>query len=645
MDEKIIANIKSLGIDMINNAGSGHPGIVLGAAPIIYTLYKDHMIINPKDPNWFNRDRFVLSAGHGSALLYSTLFMSGYEITLDDLKGFRSLNSKTPGHPEIGVTPGVDCSSGPLGQGLGMAVGMAIGEKKLRSYNNIFNYKIYCLCGDGDLMEGVSHEAASLAGTLKLDNLIVLYDSNNVSLDGKTDKTFMENVVDRFTSYDWNVEVVKNGDDIKAISKAIDKAKSSNKPTLIKVNTIIGEGSILEGTNEVHGKCLTDEDTEQLKNKLGISLEPFYVDETLKESMEKSITDRSLDRYNRFKRDFDNLISVDDELKRFVSGDLKINLLNHKFNWPDDLNEATRVTNKKVMNIISKSTMAFIGGSADLSSSTMTYLDDGGDFSSSNYAGNNIWFGVREFAMGAIANGLALTGFKPFVSTFLVFSDYLKPAIRMSALMNLPVTYIFSHDSIAVGQDGPTHQPVEQLAMLRTIPNFDVYRSCDAHEVVGSWDSILKSNNPSALILTRGNVSLLKDSHEELVEKGAYVVRKESGKLYATIIATGSEVSLAVKIANEIYHDYKVDIRVVSMPNMRRFLKQDRSYQESVIPDGHHNIVIEAGCDSIWYKFVYNKNNLIIINDFGVSATTNDVLKHANFDYDSIKERVIKLLK
>lgn len=645
MDEKIIANIKSLGIDMINNAGSGHPGIVLGAAPIISTLYKDHMVINPNDPNWLNRDRFVLSAGHGSALLYSTLFMSGYDITLDDLKSFRSLGSKTPGHPEVGITPGVDCSSGPLGQGFATAVGMAIGEKKLKSFNSIFNYRIYCLCGDGDLMEGVSHEAASLAGTLKLNNLIVLYDCNNTSLDGKTDKTFTENVVDRFISYDWNVEVVKNGDDIKAISKAIDKAKGSNKPTLIKVNTIIGSGSILEGSNEVHGKCLTDEDTEQLKNKLGISLEPFYVDEVSKEVMGRSINDRSLEKYNRWIREFNNLISVDEELKRFINGDEKINILNHKFNWPEDLNEGTRVTNQKVMNVIGKLSKAFIGGSADLSSSTKTYLDEGGDFSSSNYSGNNIWFGVREFAMGDIANGLALTGFRPFVSTFLVFSDYLKPAMRMSALMNLPVTYIFSHDSITVGQDGPTHQPVEQLAMLRTIPNFDVYRPCDAREVVGSWDSILKSKNPSALILTRGNVPLLRNTHEELVEKGAYVVRKENSKLYATITATGSEVSTAVRIADEIYEQYKVDIRVVSMPNMNSFLKQDKNYQKSIIPEGYRNIVIEAGCDALWHRFVYNENYLITINNFGVSATTNDTLKHMNFDYDSIKERVIKLLK
>ncbi len=645
MENKIIANIKTLGIDMISKAGSGHPGIVLGAAPIISTLYKDHMVINPKDPNWLNRDRFVMSAGHGSALLYSTLFMSGYDLTLDDLKNFRMLNSKTPGHPEVGVTPGVDCSTGPLGQGLATAVGMAIGEKKLKSFNSIFNYRVYCLCGDGDLMEGISHEAASLAGTLQLNNLIVLYDSNNVSLDSKTDKTFTENIVDRFKSYDWNVEIVKNGEDTKSISKAIDRAKNSKKPTLIKVNTVIGSGSLLQGTNEVHGKILSEEDIEQLKNKLNINTEAFFIDEEAQNIMKKTIEDRSIKKYNRWMQEFNNLISVDEDLRNFINNSEKINLINYKFNWDEELNEGTRVTNQKVMNVIGRNVKSFIGGSADLSSSTKTYLNEGKDFSSSNYQGSNIWFGVREFAMGAIANGLALTGFKPFVSTFLVFSDYLKPAMRMSALMNLPVTYIFSHDSITVGQDGPTHQPIEQLAMLRTIPNHDVYRPADARELVGSWDCILKSSNPSSLILTRGNVPLLKNSNELEVEKGAYIVRKETDKLYAVIIATGSEVSTAVKIADEIYETYKVDIRVVSMPNMKKFLNQDKNYQESIVPKGYRNIVIEAGSSALWHQFVYNENYIISLNDFGVSATTEDTLKSMNFDYDSIKERVIKLLK
>ena len=645
MDKRIIANIKSLGIDMIKNAGSGHPGIVLGAAPILTTLYKDHLVVNPNDPNWLNRDRFVMSAGHGSALLYSILFMGGYNLELDDLKKFRTLNSKTPGHPEYGMTPGVDCSTGPLGQGLANAVGMAMAEKKLKTINNIFNYRVYCLCGDGDMMEGISHEAASLAGTLKLNNLIVLYDSNNVSLDNKTDITFTENIVDRFISYGWNVELVKNGEDTKGISKAINKAKNSTKPTLIKINTIIGAGSLLEGTNEVHGKCLSDDDIEQLKRKLEISEEPFYVDLDALNSMKKQILDRSLDKYNRWTMEFNNLLSIDDELNKFINNQEKIDLLNYDFNFSSDLNEGTRITNRKVMNVIGDSLKSFIGGSADLSSSTKTYLDNGGNFSSENYKGKNIYFGVREHAMGAIANGLALSGFRPFVSTFLVFADYLKPAMRMSALMNLPVSYIFSHDSITVGQDGPTHQPIEQLAMLRTIPNFDVYRPADAKELVGSWNRILNKNNPSTLILTRGNVPLLENTNQEEVNKGAYIVRKERERLYSTIIATGSEVSIAVKIANEIYEQYKVDIRVVSMPNMSLFLKQSVEYKESILPKGYRNIVIEAGTSALWHQFVYNENYLITIDNFGISATTEDTLKYMSFDYETIKERVIKLLK
>ena len=332
MDKRIIANIKSLGIDMIDNAGSGHPGIVLGAAPILTTLYKEHMVINPKDPNWLNRDRFVMSAGHGSALLYSVLFMSGYNLELDDLKSFRKLGSKTPGHPEYGVTPGVECSTGPLGQGIANAVGMAIAEKKLKAMNSVFNYRIYCLCGDGDMMEGISHEAASLAGTLKLNNLIVLYDSNNVSLDHKTDITFDENVVDRFISYGWNVEVIKNGEDVKSISKAISKAKDSSKPTLIKVNTIIGSGSLFEGSNEIHGKCLDGEDIRQLKRNLEISEQPFYVDLDALNEMKKQISDRSLEKYNRWTKEFKNLVSIDEDLNKFINHQENFNLLNYDFN-------------------------------------------------------------------------------------------------------------------------------------------------------------------------------------------------------------------------------------------------------------------------------------------------------------------------
>lgn len=645
MEKKIISNVKSLAIDMINKAGSGHPGIALGAASILTTLYKDHLVINPNDPNWLNRDRFVMSAGHGSALLYAVLFMSGFNLDVDDLKNFRQLNSKTPGHPEYRVTPGVDCSTGPLGQGIANAVGMAIAEKKLKAINSVFNYRIYCLCGDGDLMEGISHEALSLAGTLKLNNLIVLYDSNNVSLDNKTDVTFTENVIDRFISYGWNVDIVKNGEDVKSISKAIEKAKNSNKPTLIKVNTIIGSGSLLEGTNEVHGKCLTAEDILQLKNKLEIENTPFMVDEEAKKAMQNQIEKRSLEKYNRWIKEFNNLLSIDDSLDKFINHKESINLLKYDFNFAKDLNEGTRVTNHKIMNVIGDNLTSFIGGSADLSSSTKTYLDNGGVFSGENYKGKNIYFGVREHAMGAIANGLALSGFRPFVSTFLVFADYLKPAMRMSSLMNLPVSYIFSHDSITVGQDGPTHQPIEQLAMLRTIPNFEVYRPADANELVGSWNHILDNNNPCALILTRGNVPILNTTVSSEVERGAYIVRKEHGRLYSIIIATGSEVNIAIRIADEIYDQYKVDIRVVSMPNMNLFLKQSQEYRENVLPKGYRNIVIEAGSSALWHQFVYNDNYLITVNDFGVSATTEDTLKYMNFDYDSIKERVIKLLK
>ena len=381
------------------------------------------------------------------------------------------------------------------------------------------------------------------------------------------------------------------------------------------------------------------------KNKLEVYEPPFYVDLDALNAMKKQIMDRSLEKYNRWTKEFNNLISVDEDLNKFINNKEKINLLSHNFNFVPDLNEGTRITNHTVMNYIGENLKSFIGGSADLSSSTKTYLENGNKFSADNYKGKNIFFGVREHAMGAIANGLALCGFKPFVSTFLVFSDYLKPAIRMSAMMNLPVFYIFSHDSITVGQDGPTHQPIEQLAMLRTIPNFDVYRPADAKELVGCWDSMLNRNNPSALILTRGNVPILNNSTSEEINKGAYIVRKEQTRLYSIIIATGSEVNLAVKIADEIFEQYKIDIRVVSMPNMKLFLQQSPEYQESIIPKGYRNIVIEAGSSALWHQFVYNNNYLITIDEFGVSASTEDTLKHMNFDYESIKMRVIKLLK
>ena len=641
MDREIVSNIKSLGIDMIDMANSGHPGIVLGAANIIYTVYAKHMNVNPNDPLWENRDRFVLSAGHGSALLYATLYMAGFNLTIDDLKQFRHIHSKTPGHPEFGITEGVDMSTGPLGQGIASAVGMALAGKilnkkyelpkksKLGKEQSLFDYHVYVLCGDGDLMEGVSYEATSLAGSLKLNNLIVLYDSNNVSLDGRTENVFDENVIDRFKALNWNTILVKNNS-ISSIDKAIEEAKKSDKPTLIEVKTIIGEGSINENTNKVHGSPLDKDDINKLKLKLKIDPTEFYVNLEAKENFTKQISERSNKKYELFHKLVNDL--------NYHKENIKLDLSDLEFD--SNLVESLRVSNGKVMKEIAKRIPNFIGGSADLGSSTKAVLSNNLD----NFTGDNINFGVREHAMGSVLNGLALSGFNCFGSTFLVFSDYLKPAIRLSALMNLPVTYIFTHDSINIGQDGPTHQPIEQLISLRSIPNMTVFRPADIKEIIGCWEYIINNQKPSCLVLSRNEVEVNHLTNHKLVANGGYIVRKEK-QLHAIIIATGSEVELSIKIADYLYENYKVDIRVVSMPSRELFLKQSKEYQESILPKGYRTFVVEAGSKYGWESFVYNEKYLITLDRFGYSGTKDEVLDEMEFSYEQIIKKIIDSLK
>ena len=665
MEQEIINNIKALGIDMINEAKSGHPGIVLGAAPIIYTVFAKHLNMNLNDPNWFNRDRFVMSAGHGSALLYAILYMAGYPLTLDDLKNFRKLGSKTPGHPEYGVTPGVEVSTGPLGQGFATAVGMALGDKIIESkyflnrkgtFGNtikekIFDHNVYCLCGDGDLMEGIASEAASLAGSYKLNNLIVLYDSNKISLDGTTNFTFNENVLERFKAYGWHTDLVSNGNDYKEIDKAMAKAKDENKPSIIEIRTTIGDGSLLAGTNAVHGKPLTPEDILQLKQKLGWSTKPFIVSERAVNNFRAEIQSHSKAKYDEWAKEYRELVNNvlggnNQELNYILKGGkTAIDLCDIPSKISRDDKEEMRVTNQKIIDEIGLKIPNFIGGSADLRSSTDTYFTNKGDITRENYNGGNIWFGVREHAMGAISNGLALTNFRVFNSTFLTFSDYLKPAIRMSALMHLPVTYIFTHDSISIGSDGPTHQPIEQLAMLRSIPNLNVYRPCDESELIGAWNDILNTNDkPSALVVSKDQVPVLAASKRKEVSLGAYIIRKEKEQLHGIIIATGTEVHKACLIAEQLYQSHKLDLRVVSMPCMERFLEQSDEYQKSILPEGVRTIVIEAASSFGWHRFVYSDKYLITVNDFGASGTKDEVLKKFNFDYESLKSRVLDIL-
>lgn len=647
-EQKIIDQIRCLGIDMIDEAKSGHPGIVLGAAPIIYSLYAHHLRFDPSKPDYFNRDRFVMSAGHGSALLYATLHMAGFDISLDDLKEFRKISSKTPGHPEYGITPGVDCTTGPLGQGIATAVGMAMAEANLRTrYPNLIDYYTYVLCGDGDLMEGISYEASSLAGTMKLNKLIVLYDSNGICLDGKVSDSFQENIGMRFISQGWNVIKVEDGNNPRLISKAIEEAKNSTeKPTLIEVKTIIGKYSEYENTNKVHGAPLSREDITHIKEKMGIRDVKFAVSQSALEDFQYMIRERCDDLGNKFMQ---KLLSepenVQTELKYFMNSDKSIDISNMTYDAPNEKEEGARETSSKLLNSVALNSPFILSGSADLFSTNKTFIKEGGRYCSSDYLGQNIYFGVREHAMGAISNGLALCGFRPIVATFLSFSDYLKPALRLTSMMNLANIFVFTHDSISVGEDGPTHQPFEQLLMLRSLPNLDVFRPGDANEIIGAYKAIFEKNSgPSAIILTRNNLPILEVTKTNEVEKGGYVVFDSMKKLAGIVISSGEELHLVLEVAERL-RTKGIEIRVVSMPNIDRFLAQDEEYIEEVLPVEVRKIVVEASSRLSWNRLIYNEKYLITQDTFGLSGTSSDVYHEFGFDVDSLEERIEELLK
>ena len=648
---KIVDQIRCIGIDMIDEAKSGHPGIVLGAAPIIYTVYAHHLRFDPTNPKFFGRDRFVMSAGHGSALLYSTLYMAGFDLDVEDLRLFRKLGSKTPGHPEYGVTPGVDMSTGPLGQGIATAVGMALAESKQENIfntedNKVIDYYTYVLAGDGDLMEGVSYEAASLAGSLKLNKLIVLYDSNSVCLDGPTDKTFNENISMRFISQGWNVITVTDGENVASIDEAINEAKkSTDKPTLIEVKTTIGKYSKLQGTNKVHGTPLEKEDISHIKEVLKIRDIPFTISKNAVDDMRYLINNRCANLITDFASKVEKLPKAKKELLEFFSGEEKSVKLNDLIYEPNEDNkESTRVTSGKVLNSLVPNHEELFGGSADLFGANKTYIEKVGDFSSENRSGKNIFFGVREHAMGAIMNGLALCGFRPYGSTFLSFSDYLKPSIRMACMMNLPVIYIFTHDSISVGEDGPTHQPIEQLNMLREMPNLEVYRPADANEVIGSYKQALMNNKPSVIICSRNTTPILELTKVNEVEKGGYIAYEPIKKPDGIIISSGEDVHTALEVAKNLAVK-DIQIRVVSMPNLINFLKQDEEYIESVLPVEVRKIVFEASTSYIWSRLVFNSKYIIGIDEYGLSGSKNDIYKHYGFDTESLERKVESLLK
>ena len=644
--------IRALGIDMINEAGTGHPGITLGAAPILYSLYAKHIRINPMNPNYYNRDRFIMSAGHGSALLYATLYMAGFDLEIDDLKSFRKINSKTPGHPELGVTPGVDMTTGPLGQGIATAVGFAMAEAKLREkYNkhskNLIDFNTYVLCSDGDLMEGVSYEALSLAGLNKLNKLIILYDSNDITLDGSKDLSFKEDIQMRFEAIGFNYIKVLDGEDYNAISKAIDDAKkSTDKPTIIEVKTTIGKYSAYEGTNKIHGSKLSEEDTTNIKEKLKVRDITFNVSSDTIEDFQYLINERCQNVEEEFNKKVENLPEdIKGELKFLMGNDKAIPFKELQYNEPEDSIESPRNTSSKILNSIVKDNPYMLGGSADLFASNKTYIEDGGNYSSKNYLGTNIYFGVREHAMGSILNGLALCGFRVYGSTFLAFSTYLFPAIRMAAMLNLPIIYIFTHDSISLGEDGTTHMPIEQLTQLRAIPNVEVYRPADANEVIGTYKTVLKkSKGVSVICLSKTDLPILENAKANEIQNGAYVLKDSNRKMDGIIISTGEEVHSALEVAKRL--EIKgIDVRVVSMPCMEKYLAMNDDYKEEILPVGVRKIVIEAGISMPWNRIVFNDKYLITLDKFGLSGSREDVYKKFGFDVDSLEEKVENLLK
>ena len=648
-DKRMINDIRSLALDMIHEAGSGHPGIALGAAPILYTLYTYHLNYDLNKNNWCNRDRFVLSSGHASALLYATLFCvdeSAYNI--NDLKNYRNLYSHTPGHPEYNLNYKIECTTGALGQGLATAVGMAMAGKHLNENFRtkkiqLFDYNVYALCGDGDLMEGISYEAASLASQFNLDNLIVLYDSNNVTLDGELDEKFSENTANVYADLGWDVIYVKNGENIRELNKAINAAKKTDAPTLIVINTTIGKFSKYEGTNKIHGS-LEQDDYLEIKNELGRE-EKWDYDKVNLALYRQSIQERLENNYKEWYLDYEEYCKNTDEKKINILNNIinneSINLQLDKVIDIDKLfiDRDFRDINYQIMNVISAFIPNFMGGSADVVTSTKTYLKGKEDFKAENYLGKNIAFGVREHASGAILNGLALSNMRVFGSYYLAFADYLKPSIRMSAMMNLPVTYIFTHDSILVGRDGATHQPVEQLAMLRSIPNFTVYRPSDYKELIGSWNEILANAKPCALILPRGHVNVQEFTNPAGIEYGGYIISEVKKSLDVILIATGSEVGYACELKEELLKNY-IEARVVSIPNVGNFLKQDAEYQNEVLPKGYKKIVLEFSNDPTWYRLLERGDEFIGINSFGASGAEEDLLKEFELDLHNLVIRI-----
>ncbi|MDQ8819688.1 transketolase [Streptococcus ruminantium] len=648
--------IRFLGIDAIEQSKSGHPGVVMGAAPMAYSLFTKELRINPAQPNWINRDRFILSAGHGSMLLYGLLHLSGFEeVTMDEIKNFRQWGSKTPGHPEYGHTAGVDATTGPLGQGISTATGFAQAERFLAAkYNRdgfpIFDHYTYVICGDGDLMEGVSAEAASYAGLQKLEKLIVLYDSNDINLDGETKDSFTEDVRARYNAYGWHTDLVTDGTDVEAIFAAIERAKEAGRPSLIEVKTVIGHGSPnKQGTNAVHGAPLGAEEVEATRKALDWNYGPFEIPTEVYADFKENVADRGTAAYNTWVKLVEDYKAAYPELAAEVTAILEgrdvVEIKPEDFPvYENGFSQATRNSSQDALNAAAKVLPTFLGGSADLAHSNMTYIKENGLQDSVNPLNRNIQFGVREFAMGTILNGMAAHGgLRVYGGTFFVFSDYVKAAVRLSALQGLPVTYVFTHDSIAVGEDGPTHEPIEHLAGLRAMPNLTVFRPADARETQAAWYLALTSKStPSALVLTRQNLIVEEGTDFDKVAKGAYVVYETEG-FDTILLASGSEVNLAVKAAKEL-EAAGTKVRVVSVPSTELFDAQDAAYKEDILPNAiRRRLAIEMGATQSWYKYVGLDGKVLGIDTFGASAPAQTVINHYGFTVENVVKLVGEL--
>jgi len=656
MDELAINTIRFLSVEAVQAANSGHPGLPLGAAPAAYTLWSEFLNMNPADPKWPDRDRFILSAGHGSALLYSMLHLFNYGLTIDDLKNFRQFNSLTPGHPEYGHTTGVEVTTGPLGQGIADGVGMALAERYLAAKFNkpdikLVDHYTYVLHGDGCLMEGISAEAASLAGTLGLGKLILLYDSNEITIEGSTQIAFREHVGDRFRAYGWHVQLVKDGNDTAAIAEAIRAAKSvADKPSIIEIKTVIGYGAPhKQGTAAAHGEPLGDDEIKAAKNALGWPYEEkFHVPGEVREHIDQMLRKKAEAQAEwqkalaRYERDYPDDFN---QWKIWNNEGLTTDLLAGEDFWTYEGSPATRVSSEQVLNKVCKLVPNLIGGAADLAPSTKTVMKGRGDFSAETPEGSNLHFGIREHAMSAMANGIALHGgLIPYVAGFFVFSDYMKPAMRLSAMMKQRVIYIMTHDSVGVGEDGPTHQPIEQLASLRSIPGFTVTRPCDSRETAAAWYLALTRKGPTALALSRQNLAALPGTGKAAL-KGAYILKDTSdGEPDVILLASGSEVDLIYK-AVDVLKDKGIYARAVSVMSMEVFEEQDDSYKESVLPRRvRARLAVEAASSFGWHKYIGLDGGIISIDTFGMSGPANLLFKQYGFTVEHVVEKAMELI-